>query len=68
METLGTWGKLGLNFIEEVGKDIIDKTGERRSTNFLFQSISIAVQRGNAISILGTLKQEDRQLEEVFIL
>lgn len=29
-------------------------TGEKRSTEFLFQRISVEIERGNAISVLGT--------------
>jgi len=54
IETLGTWGPAGSSFINEVGKRITAKTGDRRSTVFLRQRLSLAVQRGNAVSILGT--------------
>ena len=67
IETLGTWGHLGHALIKEIGKLIIDKTGEKRSTSYLFQVISMAVQRGNAISIIGTLKEEDA-LEEIYLI
>jgi hypothetical protein len=42
-------------------------TGEKRSTSFLIQRVSIAVQRGNVASILGTLPQ-GKELEEIFNL
>ena len=68
IETCGVWGGLGMSFVKEVGKKIIEQTGEKRSTAFLFQSIGIAVQRGNALSILGTLKQDGNTLHEIFFL
>ena len=40
-------------------------SGEPRSKAFLVQRISIAVQRGNVASILGTLPQ-GKELEEIF--
>ena len=43
------------------------QTGEPRSTAFLMQAISIAVQRGNAVSVMGTV-QKDRDLEEIYYL
>ena len=46
-ETLGTWGKVGLKFLKDLGKRIIEATGEKRSTCYLFQTLSMAVQRGN---------------------
>ena len=62
-ETLGSWAPLGLKFIKEIGTRIADATGEKRSTSFLFQSIGIAVQRGNAASIAGTIPST-KQLDE----
>ena len=43
----------------------MEETGEKRSTFFLFQSISIAIQRGNASCILGTVPHSEG-LEEIF--
>ena len=37
-----------------VGSQIAQSTGELRATTFLRQRISIAIQRGNAASVLGT--------------
>jgi hypothetical protein len=59
IETLGSWGPLGLSFIKEVGKRITRATSEPRSTQFLLQRLSIAVQRGNADSILASLPSGD---------
>ena len=68
METFGTFGQIGISFIKDLGEKIISQTGEKRSTAFLFQSIGIAMQRGNAFSILGTLKQDDEHLHEIYLL
>ena len=57
-ETFGSWGQLGLKFIQDLGTRIADRTGEKRSASFLFQSISIATQRGNAASILGKISMQ----------
>ena len=67
METLGSWGPSGLKFVKEVGKKISDSTGEKRSTSFLFQAISIAAQRGNAASIRGTVPSL-KSLSEIYYL
>ena len=40
-------------------------TGEKRSTFFLSQSISVAIQRGNAACIIGTASSSEG-LEEIF--
>ena len=58
---------MGLKLIKEVGKKIGDLTGEKRSTSYLLQSISIAIQRGNATSVMGTVFN-DRKLEEIYNL
>jgi hypothetical protein len=55
IETLGTWGAAGLSFINEVGRKIASVSGDMRAASFLRQRLSLAVQRGNAASILGTL-------------
>ena len=66
-ETMGSWGKLGLQFIQELGERIKDITGEKQSASYLFQRIGMAVQRGNAASVLGTIPN-NRKLEEIFQL
>ena len=55
IETFGPWAPMGLKLIKEVGKKICELTGEKRSTSYLFQSISIAIQRGNAASVMETV-------------
>ena len=66
-ETLGSWGPSGMKFIKEIGKRIQDNTGDKRSTSFLFQSISMAVQRGNVASIRGSIPNT-KTLTELFYL
>ena len=67
IETLGAIGHEGSCLIKAIGKKIQDLTGEKRSTFFLYQSISMAVQRGNAASILGTVRSGEK-LDEIFYL
>ena len=67
IETCGAWGIEGARFIKYIGKKIQQITGNRRATFFLFQSISMAVQRGNAASILGTVKP-GKKLDEIYYL
>jgi hypothetical protein len=55
IETLGSWGAAGLSFINEVGRKITSVSGDMRAASFLRQRLSLAVQRGNAASVLGTL-------------
>ena len=53
-ETYGSFGPQGLKFLKEVGKKIREVTGEKLSTFYLMQSISMAIQRGNAQCVIGT--------------
>ena len=55
IETMGTWGARGAAFISEVGRRIAEATGDPRSAAFLKQRLALAVQRGNAAAVLGTL-------------
>lgn len=54
VETLGAYGTSARSLVGDLGARITRSTGEHRSTLFLRQRISIAVQRGNALSVLGT--------------
>ena len=67
VETLGSWGKEGMRLINEIDALIKRETGEIRSTKFLFQALNMAVQRGNAISVLSTIPRTST-LDEIFLL
>ena len=54
METYGSWGVIGHKFIKGLGKIIASITKEPRSTSFIFQSISIAIQKGNVQCVQNT--------------
>lgn len=56
IETFGVWGQNALKFIKDIGKRISAVNKDNRSTSFLIQRISIAVQRGNAASVLGSIR------------
>jgi hypothetical protein len=56
IETSGVWGEQALELVTELGRRIAAVTFEPRSTAFLRQRISVAVQRGNAGCILGTFR------------
>ena len=55
IETFGSWGNEGLKLIKDIGKKLKEASGEPRSTFFLTQRISTALQRGNASCVLGTV-------------
>ena len=50
-----------------MGGRIAEATGEKRSRYYLLQAISMAIQRGNVSSILGTA-QNGKKLEEIYYL
>jgi len=55
VETLGAWGPEAARLVGEVGRRLGIAQHEPRAGSFLRQRISLAMQRGNAISVLGTL-------------
>ena len=65
IETFGSWGSNGHKLVNEICKKVMEETGEKRSTFYLFQSISIAIQRGNASCKLGTVPHSEG-LDEIF--
>jgi hypothetical protein len=53
----------------KIGQKIQKITNESRSTSYLTQRISIAVQRGNAAPVLGTIEDSSNdKLEEIFYI
>jgi hypothetical protein len=66
-ETLGPWCKEAIDFIDVIGKRLIAESGDSKSKKFLFERISLAIQRGNAASIRGTFP-DSAILSEIFVL
>lgn len=61
IETLGPINSSGEIFLKNLGKRLCLTTGEPRESSFLFQRISIALQRYNALSIRGTFGESPCQ-------
>jgi hypothetical protein len=55
VETLGSFGEEALQLVRELGGRLRATTGDSRETSWLFQRISVAIQRGNSASILATI-------------
>ena len=55
IETLGAFGPQSLAFLKDLGKRIQQRTGEDKAGHYLLQQLSVAVQRGNYISISDSL-------------
>ena len=66
-ETFGAWGPMSKIFLNNLGKQLIEYSGERRSKFFLYQSLSMCIQKGNASSVLGSIPR-GKKLEEIFLL
>jgi hypothetical protein len=66
-ETLGPWCKETIDFINVIGNRLIADSGDSKSKKFLFEKISLAIQRGNAASIRGTFS-DSALLSEIFAL
>lgn len=55
VETLGPWGSGAHRLYRDLAKRLVEVSGDRRAGAFLGQRISLAIQRGNATSLLGTM-------------
>jgi len=53
VETAGTWNQSAIELIQEIRRHITAITEDTRETVFLFQRLSIALQRGNAVAFLA---------------
>jgi len=58
VKTFGAWGQEAAELIEAIGRRMFVAIQESRSTFFLRQRVDIAIQRGNALSVLGTFTPE----------
>ena len=67
IETSGCWGKEAASLLKNIGRKIASSTSEPRSSSYFFQRVSLAVQRGNAACVLGTLSP-GKPLDEVYYM
>ena len=58
IETAGSWSQQAVELAQEVGRRTTAITEDSRETTFLFQRLSVALQRGNAVSFLGTFPHD----------
>ena len=65
IETTGVFGPRTTEFLKELGHRLRQVSGEANSYAYLTQRLSVAVQRGNAASVLGTMKVDSDE-EEFF--
>jgi len=55
LETLGPISSCGISFLVELGRRLTDVSGDARETMYLFQRVSLSVQRYNLAAFKGTL-------------
>ena len=58
IETAGTWHEMAIELTQEIGRRITTITEDTRETTFLFQRLSVPLQRGNAVSFHNTMVTE----------
>ena len=66
IETYGAYGPQSIKLFKQISKKIQDATGEKLSTFYLFLSISMAIQKGNAVCVMGCVKDKSSGLEGLF--
>ena len=67
IETLGVWNTEGLALMRDIGRRTSRITSDPRETSFLLQRLSVAVQRGNATSVRGSLPTVDGEEDELLM-
>ncbi|KAJ4452209.1 hypothetical protein ANN_03727 [Periplaneta americana] len=68
VKAFGPWSHDAKVLVSQIGQILISVTGDRRCTTYLRQQLStITIQRGNGMSVLGTLP-ESSPLDELFLL
>ena len=61
-ETLGPRCKETKQFFDKLGNMLIEESGDIRAKHFLYNRISLAIQQGNATSILGTRPSIEKEI------
>ena len=59
IETAGSWTNQALELIEEIGRQSAQETADAKETMYLFQWISVAIQRGNALAFTNTFDTDN---------
>ena len=67
LESLGPFSDGTRRFVDELGKKLIEESGDKRAKSFFIQRIGIEVQRGNAAKIMGTVPNGDLMNELYYL-
>ena len=54
VETMGPMNSAGLKFVSDIGRRITQVSKDSRKSAFLFQRLSVLIQRFNSVAIRGT--------------
>ena len=55
VETLGSTGPMSMQFVQDLSRHLIAATGDKRAGHYFRQRLGIAVQRGNALAVMGSM-------------
>ena len=66
IETYGAYGPQAIKLIKQIGKKIQEASGEKLSTFYLMQSISMAIQKGNTVCLRSCPQKSSPGLEGHF--
>jgi len=58
VESAGTWNHQAVELVQELGRRMTAVTKDPREATYLFQRMSVALQRGNAVSFHSTFTTE----------
>jgi len=64
LETLGPINSRGLDLIADLGRHLTQVTDDLRETSFLYQRLSLTIQRFNAVAFAGTFADRVPEMEE----
>ena len=59
VESLGPANESAVHFLVSLGKKIAQQTGDERETAFLFQRLSVSVQRFNCVLLHDSFVDDD---------
>ena len=63
IESSGIFGPKAYTFLNDLGRHLMSVTMDFQARHYLFQRISVAVQRGNAASVMGTSRKDSEDLD-----
>ena len=58
IETSGLWKEKAIETIQKIGRRMTKATNDPNETMYLFERLSVVIQRGNAVSFLNHIPEE----------